>query len=252
MDTADHWQRRGAMMFKADAYSSAYRDYMKALTLDSSNKPALDGFVRSAVLAGRASEAVEWMKGHTSSQPVTAAQLVAISKLLASNSLGADALDTARQAARLFPSDPDGFEQLASVAADAGDTAQLDETVGRLQALAPARATTLYFSAVSAFIRGRVDEAVGLAERAIAADETYAPVYDLAGAAYTKLDRPADAKKAFETSLRFDAHDSTAYTNLGLLDLAAGNRQAAANDFAEALGLAPNSPTAREGLARSQ
>ena len=123
--------------------------------------------------------------------------------------------------------------------------------VSRLQTVAPDRASTLYFSAVSAFIRGRVDETVGLAERAIAADRTYAPAYDLVGAAYTKLDRPADAKKAFETSLQFDAHDSTAYTNLGLLELAVGNRQVAANYFAEALGLAPNSATAREGPRRS-
>ena len=90
-DTADHWQRRGAMMFKADAYASAYRDYLKALTLDFANQPALDGFVRSAVLAGRTTDAVAWMKGQTSTRPITAAQLVAISKLLASNSLGADA-----------------------------------------------------------------------------------------------------------------------------------------------------------------
>jgi spermidine synthase len=249
---ADHWQRRGAMLFKADAYSSAYRDYMRALTLDRVNAPALEGFVRSAVLAGRATEAVAWLKGQASTRPMTAAELVAISKLEASNGLDADALDTARQAVRLFPAEPAALEQLATVAADAGDAPQLDETVSRLQIVAPDHASTLYFSAVSAFIRGRVDEAVGLAERAIAADRTYAPAYDVVGAAYTELDRPAEAKKAFETSLQFDAHDSTAYANLGLLELAAGNRQVAANYFAEALGLAPNLATAREGLARSQ
>jgi Flp pilus assembly protein TadD len=222
--------------------------------MDSSNKRALDGFVKSAVLAGRATEAITWLKGQTSRTPApaTAAGLVAISKMQASSDLGADALDTAKQAVGLFPSDPDAFEQLASVAADAGETAQLDTALSRLQTLAPTGAATLYFSAVSAFIHGRVDEAVGLAERAIAADKTYAPVYDLVGAAYTKLDRPADAKKAFETSLGFDAHDSTAYTNLGLLELASGNRQTAADYFAEALGLAPNSEVAREGLARTQ
>jgi spermidine synthase len=251
-ESADHWQRRGAMMFKADAYASAYRDYLKALTIDPDNKPALDGFVRSAVLAGRATDATGWIKGHTATRRVTAAHLVAISKLEASNELGADALDTAKEAVRLFPADAEALEQLASVAADAGASSQLDDAVSRLQALAPARASTHYFAAASAFIHGRIDEAVRLAERAIAADENYAPVYDLVGAAYTKLDRPADAKKAFEKSLRFDAHDSTAYTNLGLLELAAGKRETAANYFAEALGLAPNSEAAREGLARAR
>ena len=55
----------------------------------------------------------------------------------------------------------------------------------------------------------------------------------------------------FERSLAFDAHDSAAYTNLGLLDLAAGRRDSAANRFAEALWLDPASATAREGLARA-
>jgi Flp pilus assembly protein TadD len=71
------------------------------------------------------------------------------------------------------------------------------------------------------------------------------------GAAYTKLDRPAEAREAFEKSLSLDAHDSTAYTNLGLLELAAGNRVAAAQLFAEALWLAPESTTARQGLAHA-
>ena len=72
------------------------------------------------------------------------------------------------------------------------------------------------------------------------------------GAAYTRLDRPAEARQAFEASLSLDAHDSTAYTNLGLLALAAGNRPAAAQLFAEALWLAPESQTARQGLSQSQ
>src|SRR5262249_27094764 len=96
------YQQRAAMLFKADAYASAYRDYMTALSIDSSNKRALDGFVKSAVLAGRATEAITWLKGQTSSRPATPAELAAISKMQSSNDLGADALDTARQAVRLF------------------------------------------------------------------------------------------------------------------------------------------------------
>ena len=89
------------------------------------------------------------------------------------------------------------------------------------------------------------------AERSIAADPNYAPVYDLLGAAHTKLGHTADARQAFERSLSFDPHDSTAYTNLGLLALAEQNRPAAARYFAEALWLAPNSRVAREGLTRA-
>jgi Flp pilus assembly protein TadD len=52
----------------------------------------------------------------------------------------------------------------------------------------------------------------------------------------------------FERSLTFDAHDSTAYTNLGVLALAAGDRAAAASRFAEALWLNADDATARQGL----
>ena len=86
----------------------------------------------------------------------------------------------------------------------------------------------------------------------MAIDRHYAPVYDLLGAAHTKLGHEREARAAFETSLGFDAHDSTAYTNLGLIELAAGNRDRAARYFAEALWLVPESRTAREGLARAQ
>ena len=251
-ETAERWRRRGAMLFKADAFSASYRDYTRALSLDGASRAVLEGFARSAMLAGRAVEAVTLLKQQASSAPVTAAHLAAMSKLQASSGAGAEALATARQAAQLFPGDPDALEQLATLLADAGDTARLDETVARLRAAAPKSAAPLYFSGVSALMRGRIDEAVRYGEQAIAMDPAYAPVYDLVGAAYTKADRPADAKKAFEASLRFDAHDSAAYTNLGLLELAAGNRAAAANNFAEALSLAPGDATAREGLARSR
>jgi len=249
---ATQWRRRGAMMFKADAYATAYDDYTRALVLDPNEGDALEGLVRSAVLTGRAADALSWLKGLTSTRPATTARLVAMSKLLAANGLTADAIETATQASRLFATDPASLEQLASLFADAGDVAQLDQTVSHLRALAPDRAGSLYYAAVSAFLHGQTEETVRLAERAIAADPRFAPVYDLVGAAYTKLERPLDAKKAFEASLRFDAHDSTAYTNLGLLELVGGNRPAAANYFAEALGLAPNSTTAREGLAQAQ
>ena len=101
-------------------------------------------------------------------------------------------------------------------------------------------------------LKGDAQSAADSATRAIAADPSYTATYDLLGAAYTKLNQPTEARAAFQKSLSFDAHDSAAYTNLGLIDLAVGDRAAASNHFAEALWLAPESKTAREGLARAQ
>ena len=76
-------------------------------------------------------------------------------------------------------------------------------------------------------------------------------MYETFWNAHAKLGEPEAARNAFETSLRFNAHDSSAYANLGLLDLSAGNDAAATRDFAEALWLDPRSDAARQGLAQT-
>jgi spermidine synthase len=245
------WRSRGAMMAKRDAYATAYEDYVRALRLDPADAAALDGLVRAAILTSRQSDALVWIKSLAARHGETAETLVAASKLLASSGAHADALEAARRAASLPPVKPIALEQLASLYADAGDTVQLDAAVARLREVAPERAATRYYAAAGAFLHGRVDEAVELALGAVSIDPAYAPVYDLLGAAFTKRGDPAKARDAFAMSLRLDAHDSTAYTNLGLLELAADNRREAANYFAEALWLVPDSPVAREGLAQA-
>ena len=159
-----------------------------------------------------------------------------------------EALQAAREAAEMQPPQPSALQQLASLHSDSGDVGQLDAAVARLRAIAPDRPATHYFLAVLSFLRGDAAGAVGHANAAIAADPQYAPVYDLLGAAYTRLAQPERARGAFLTSLRYDAHDSTAYGNLGVLELAAGNHHGARNYFAEALWLDADSELARQGL----
>jgi len=270
---AAQWRNRGAMMAKSDVHARAYDDYHRALELDVTDAAALEGFVRAAVLTSRSAEALTSLRrlaergiepvGHArpdapqvdSSVASAASRVrvaVAISKLQAASGETEAAVDTVRQATRAAPTDAVALEQLASLFADSGNTVQLDATVAALQKVAPDRAPTLYYAAVAAFLHGNPEDTVRLAERAVAADANYAPTYDLVGAAYTKLEKVDLARQAFERSLTFDAHDSTAYTNLGLLELAAGNRAAARSYFAEALWLTPDSATAKEGLARSR
>ena len=249
---AAEWRHRAEMMAKADVHAAAYDDFVRALRFDPANRETLEGFVKTATLSRRGSDALGWVKSLAAAARPSAEVLMATSKLLASIDSRADALAAARGATVIAPADPAVWEQLASLHADAGDTVQLDDVVGRLRQVAPSRAGTEFYAAAAAFLHARPLEAVELAQRAIAIDPQFAPVYDLIGAAFTKLGRTAEAKAAFELSLSFDAHDSTAYTNLGLLELAAGNRAAAAQYFAEALWLAPDSATARAGLAQSR
>ena len=237
------WRNRGAMLARADHHGLAIDDYLAALSFDPDDAAALDGVVKSALITRKAAEVLTRIEA----RPATSAQrLVARSKLLAADGRRDEAIATAQQAAAVAPAI--GLEQLASLYADSGDTVRLDATVAELLKLAPGQAVIEYFHAVASFLHGDANGAVESARRAIELDPNYPPTYDLIGAAYTKLAQLDAAREAFKKSLAFDAHDSTAYENLGVLELNAGNRALAARYFAEALWLVPDSPTARQGL----
>ncbi|MEQ1730297.1 MAG: fused MFS/spermidine synthase, partial [Vicinamibacterales bacterium] len=234
--TAAQWRGRGDMMARSDAYAIAYDDYTNALTFDPNDEAALKAFTRTAVLTNRATDAMGWIKAVGGDTPGVAGQ-VALSKLMAAAALRPDAIATAKQACDVRPVVAIGCEQLASLHADAGDRAQLEPVVQLLKESSPSTAPTHYYSAVLAFLGGDAKSALSEAQEAIAVDASYAAAYDLAGAAHTKLGQADLAAQAFQTSLRFDPHDSTAYTNLGLLALAEGHSEAARHLFAEALWL---------------
>jgi tetratricopeptide (TPR) repeat protein len=249
--TSAQWERRARMMTARDAYATAYDDYLQALRLDSRNRTALDGLVRTAILTRRGSDTLSWLKALSAEGEASAGMLVARSKLLASVGAQSDALAAARRASDVRPIDAAGLEQLATLHADAGDITSLEATLAEMRTAMPQHAATAYFEAVAALLRGQPDESLRLVQQAIARDRSYAAAYDLAGAAYTKLGRRDRAREAFLASLEFDAHDSTAYANLGVLALDDGNAAAAADYFAEALWLDERSALARAGLTRA-
>lgn len=241
------WRNRGAMLARADHHDLAMDDFLAALARDPNDTAALDGLVKSALITKKTAEVLNRIDADPP-QP-SAKRLVARSRLLAADGRRDDALAAARQAAAISPA---GLDQLAELFAGSADTIQLDATVAELLKVSPDRAATHYFQAVAAFLHGDGSGAVTSAQHAIALDPNYAPTYDLIGAAYTKLGQVDPAREAFKKSLSFDAHDSTAYENLGVLELTAGNRALAARYFAEALWLVPDSQTARQGLAQSR
>lgn len=236
--SASQWRNRAAMLAKADHFQLAYEDYIRAVS--AGDGLAEEGLVKTALILKKAGEALEKVPG---------AGKVARSQLLAAAGR--------REEARAIFSEDDllsasALMQVAALQADAADTVQLDATVTKLRAIAPQQAASEYYAAVASFLHGDADGAVAAAQRAIALDPNYAPTYDLIGAAYTRLGQLDPARQAFLRSLSFDAHDSTAYENLGVLELGAGNRRLAARYFAEALWLVPDSPVARQGLAQAR
>lgn len=249
--TATQLRQRAAMLAKADHYEQAYGDYMLAVRRDANDVAALDGLVTTAVILKKADDALSMVRS-IGGELNTVQRQVAVSKLLAASGQRDEALSAAREAIGLAPQSPAGYEQLASLLADAADTVQLDAAVAELRKVAPAHASTEFYAAVAAFLHGNAAEAVSFANKAIDLDPNYTATYDLIGAALTKLAQIPLARQAFDRSLSFNAHDSTAYENLGILALNAGYRDVAVNYFAEALWLDPASQVARQGLAQAR
>jgi Flp pilus assembly protein TadD len=249
--TAESWRNRAAMMLKADVPQPAYDDYLRALAIDPGDEPSLNGLARTAVLAGRVQDAAERLDAIAKAHPSVQAW-IARSKLLAASGDTNGAIDAAREATEIKPLRAAAIEQLAALFSASGDSEQLDVAVQKLKELAPEAASTHHYAAVAEIMKDDFKDAVRLANAAIAADAEYTAAYDVAGAAHLKLGEVEPARLAFESSLRYNPHDSTAYTNLGIIELNRGNAEGASRFFAEALWLDPESTVARQGLTQTK
>jgi spermidine synthase len=247
--SAAQWRDRGAMMFGAEAFDSAYRSYATALDLGASDATTLDGFVRAAAATRREDEAERRLRTIMRSRGSEAAPRVALAQLLGMRARFEDAVAIANEATRLVPSDVAAWEQLASLHADRGDADSLGRVADELRRDFPQRAASWYFAASASFLRGDVEHTLVLVRRAIDLDPNYADAYNLLGAIRGTTGDLGAAREAFRTSLRLDPRDVVTYLNFAQLELAAGQREAAADLFAEALSLDPNSRPARDGLA---
>lgn len=249
---AAQWRDRAAMMLKADAYSAAYDDYARAMTMDPSDAETQAGFVRAAVAARRQADAERLLKQQMAEKPKLVSVRVALSKLQAATGSLREAIATAEDACLMTPVDPSALEQLASLQADAGDAQKLESVAAALQERFGARPKARYYAAASRFMRREFDEALRLAREAAARDPNNAAAQNLVGAIHASMGQRQAAKESFEAARRLNPEDASTYANLGLLALESGDRRTAAELFTEALSLDPQSAAAREGLARTQ
>jgi spermidine synthase len=249
---AGEWRMRADMMWKADAYATAYRDYATALTHDPADIAALDGLVRAAAATGRENEALRLLQSSLEAHPRASTVRVAISRLQAATGGFDQAIATAQEASRINPADPEPLEQLAALFADAGDADGLDSVVGTLVPLHPNRPRPYYYAAAAMFIRGKLPQAEALIRQAIAREPQYGKAQNLLGAIHANRGQLEEAREAFQAAARLDPRDSTVYANLGLLELTSQNRTVAAELFLEALSLDPASQVARTGLEQAR
>jgi Flp pilus assembly protein TadD len=144
------------------------------------------------------------------------------------------------------------LEQMASVLSDAGDKERMAPVVARLRAQAPDSEGAHYYSAALLYMEGRTDLALREARAVIEQNPGHAKAHNIVGACLATLGQRDQARTAFEASLAADPREAGTYTNLAMLELESGNASRAAEYFAEALTIDPDSEAARDGLLRTR
>jgi spermidine synthase len=244
------WASRGMMELKAQAFTSAYDAFRRAVTLNPRNAAALAGLSDAAGGADKLQEEREWLQSIAAGDAANVAVRIELSRVLAVTGDVAGAIAAATDAMRLAPDDPRAGEQLASVLADAGDAERLSPLADSLAARFPGRSDPQYYRASALFLRGRNEDAVTAVRQVTDGDPRHARAQNLLGAACATLGRLDCARSAFEASVAANPRDPSTYVNLGQFSLQAGNTSAAARYFADALSIDPASAAARDGLAR--
>src|SRR5262249_54503989 len=179
--TAGSWRARGQMDLQAQAYTTAYANFRRAVALDSRDIEALRGVSEAAGSAGRREDERAWLEALARAQPTSVAIGVELSRVRAASGEFDDAVAAASEARRLAPDDPRPMEQLASVLADMSDGQRLEPIADALVARFPGREDGRYYQATSLFLRGRIDEAAAAAQRLVETDPRSAKAQNLLG-----------------------------------------------------------------------
>jgi spermidine synthase len=243
---------RAAMDLKAEAYSSAYDYFRKAIALDNRDADALRGASDAAAGLNQQAEHRAWLEELTKSAPTDAPVRVELSRVRAAAGDFDGAIEAATEAQRLEPNDPRATEQLASVFADMGDAARLAPLADFLVSRYPNRADGIYYQATVLLLRDRPAEAATLARRVVAVNPQSAKAQNLLGAACASTGQRECAEAAFAASIRLNPREPSSYVNLGLFYLQTARPESAADAFGEALSLDPSSAAARDGLRQAR
>src|SRR5262249_32280188 len=112
------WRARGQVDLQAQAYTTAYANFRRAVALDSHDIDALRGVADAAGGAGRQEDERAWLEDLARAEPTNVVIRVELSHVRAAAGELDGAIAAASDARRLAPDDPRPMEQLASVLAD--------------------------------------------------------------------------------------------------------------------------------------
>jgi Flp pilus assembly protein TadD len=249
---ARSWAARGAMDLKAEAYTTAYEHFRKAVALDSHDADALRGASDAAAGMNQPVAHRAWLEELAKSSPENAAVRVELSRVRAAAGDFDGAVAAAAEAQRLEPNNPRGAEQLASVFSDMGDATRLAPIADMLASRYPDREDGKYYQATVLLLRDKPADAATLARGVVAANPQSAKAQNLLGAACASTGQNECAEAAFAASIRLNPREPSSYVNFGLFYLQTARPEHAAESFGEALSLDPSSTAARDGLRQAR
>lgn len=250
--TAADWRHRGAMLQRIHVYDDAYADYVKAFLIDPGDPQTVSGLAALSIQARTTEDAIARLQTRIKAAPGSVPARIALSKLLATVGRRDEAVAAVRTSGDDDLADAPLLEQTAALYADAGDLANLERTIERLQAVRPNAPKTRYYSASARFLQGAFTDALTQVKFAIDGDPKDADSLNLAGDALASLGRFEEAQQMFEAALASAPEDATIYANLGLVAMGRKDPQLAERRFVAALTLNPQLTTAKDGLARAK
>ena len=145
---------------------------------------------------------------------------------------------------------PDFLAARMSAAAILGSSDRLAEAITLLQSApgAAASATAQTELGLAFEAAGNLIEAAKCLERAARLRDGDVETLSSLGIVYSRLRRFDDGRRLFRQILESDPHAPEVWNNLGLLEMSAGNRRAAADAFRQAVAADPNYVGAWRGL----
>jgi tetratricopeptide (TPR) repeat protein len=247
--TASQWRDRALMLLGAGAEALAYPAAARALVLDPTNPATLDALVLAATRLRRQTAALALLETARTRAPESLAPLLAVARMRAATGDRKGAVDAATTATQRFPDAFDGWQLLATLAADRRDEQELARVIEASKAQFPDRWEVRYFAAMLHLIRDEYNEAARLGEEVLKERSSDPRTLALVGTAYARLGIRARARDAFEACIQADPADPGSYVQLARLELDNMNAPRAAELFGEALVLNPRLPAALQGLA---
>jgi tetratricopeptide (TPR) repeat protein len=193
---------------------------------------------------GRSDEALGLLRPRLKGDATDYEEYLFMSSLLISAGRGAEAVEAARKALALTPADSpeqttNALIMLSSAQERTGDVKGAEATLRRVLAKDPNNATALnnlgYFLADH---DERLDEALGMIQRAVRAEPTNPSYLDSFGWAYYKLGKLKEAERYLSDAARRNPASATIQEHLGDLFQRLGQREKAQTSWRKALSLA--------------